>query len=161
MYGCRKIKFLEDERGSFNPAAQIDPNETLRIPNDLQHLQQTTTIFRNGRNNNNQHQIQQNNNIQFSPFMNGNGTHQTKSFVRHNTNNRNFHTNNLYNNNNPLFSNNIPPDSPVIHAQGRLSLKSPSVNAQMNSPFPGQGQNLFPLRSSKTPRPVVKRPPYQ
>lgn len=154
----RKIKFLEDERSSFN-LNQIDPNETLRIPNDLQHPQQTTRI-RNGRINNNQLQIQQNNNVQFSPFMNGNGTPQTRSFVRHNTNNRNFHTNNIYNNNNPIFANNIPPDSPVIHAQGRLSLKSPSVNAQINSPFLGQN-NLFPLRPSKTPRPVVKRPPYQ
>ena len=147
------MKILEDERSSFN-LNQIDPNETLRIPNDLHHP------IRNGRINNNQLQIQQTNNVQFSPFINANGTPQTRSFVRHNTNNRNFHNNNIYNNSNPIFTSNIPPDSPVIHTQGRLSLKSPSVNAQMNSPFRGQN-NLFPLRSSKTPRPVVKRPPYQ
>jgi hypothetical protein len=56
------------------------------------------------------------------------------------------------------FSMAPPPDSPVIHAQGRLSLKSPSINNfQMNSPFPsGQVQ----LNSIKKPRRVIKRPPY-
>lgn len=125
---------MEEERRSFNPAnpVQIDPNETLRIPIEFQ--QHPAPPFQSKTRSSNR------GNVQFSPFINRTPVNARESrghFVP-------------------------PPDSPLIHASGRLSLKSPSINNNnnnyqnsynyaLNSPYPGQ------LRS-KQPRPVIRRP---
>ena len=57
----------------------------------------------------------------------------------------------------------MPPDSPLIHINGRLSLKSPSINSKnyntriLNSPYP-ENQSTNMLNRSKAPRPVYRRP---
>ena len=134
----RRIKFLEEERRTFNPAnqVQIDPNETFRIPIEFQQphpppsFQSKTRTANRG-------------NVQYSPFINRTPIHSRESRA---------------------YVNSFvpPPDSPLIHASGRLSLKSPSINqnnnnyhnsynAALNSPYPGQ-------LKSKKPRPVIRRP---
>lgn len=141
----RRIKFLEDERGSgghgFNPAnsVQIDPNETLRIPIEFQHHQNQniqSTSKMNHQNNRftNTHIRREHDNVQYSPFINRP---------------------------NQMASSFIPPDSPLIHVNGRLSLKSPSINSRnyntsiLNSPYQQISHNQ---QRSKGPRPVYRRP---
>ena len=140
IYLLRRIKILEDERGSgghgFNPAnsVQIDPNETLRIPIEFQHHQNQNTQSTSKMNPNNRftnsHIRREYDNVQYSPFINRP---------------------------NQMASSFIPPDSPLIHVNGRLSLKSPSIKSRnyntsiLNSPYPQNQQR------SKGPRPVYRR----
>jgi len=136
---------LEDERSrNFNPAdqVQIDPNETFRITSEFQQ-QHPPPPFQSSKT-----RSASRGNVQYSPFINRTPVHarESRAYV------------------NSFIP---PPDSPLIHASGRLSLKSPSINnnnhiitnnnyqnsynAALNSPYPGQ------LRS-KQPRPVIRRP---
>lgn len=130
---------MEDERNrTFNPAnqVQIDPNETFRIPSEFQQ-QHPPPPFQSSKT-----RSASRGNVQYSPFINRTPVHARESRA---------------------YANSFipPPDSPLIHASGRLSLKSPSINsnnnyqngynAALNSPYPGQ------LRP-KQPRPVIRRP---
>ena len=131
---------MEEERCGFNPAnsVQIDPNETLRIPTEFQqyhhHKQQYQPLSRSSA-------LQRDpENIQHSPFIN------------------------RPNPNIGLTSYLIPPDSPLIHVNGRLSLKSPSINSKnyntttiQNSSYPQRQPSNMTNRSSKAPRPAYRR----
>ena len=135
---------MEGDRHSFNPAnpIQIDPNESLRIPSEFHQRQnhqppqipQQSSKLR-GLTNKRDHQ-----NVQYSPFINRTPAQ--------------YNRGGYITTNNPFMA---PPDSPLIHTTGRLSLKSPSLNTlhqmNMNSPYPAQVQ----VRSSKQPRPVMRR----
>lgn len=126
---------MEEGGRPFNPAnsIQIDPNESFRVPSEFHqnggggqyHHQQPQQIQHNT-----QMQPRRREQPGFSPFMGARSSSRGyNSFVP-------------------------PPDSPLIHVAGRLSLKSPSININttMNSPYPGQ----LSMRS-KQPRPVLKR----
>lgn len=145
---------MEDERSTraFNPANQvhIDPNETFRIPSEFQQPQQQQQQHPPPPFQSSKSRSGYRGSAQYSPFINRTPLHarESKPYVNY-------------------F--NPPPDSPLIHTSGRLSLKSPSIsnnnnsqiinsnnyqngyNAALNSPYPGQ------LRS-KQPRPVLRRP---
>lgn len=139
---------MEAERSTrtFNPAnqVQIDPNESFRIPSEFQQHQHPPPPFQSSKT-----RSTNRGNVQYSPFINRTPVHSRESRA---------------------YVNSFipPPDSPLIHASGRLSLKSPSIsnnnhmminnnnyqnsyNAALNSPYPGQ------LRS-KQPRPVIRKP---
>ena len=125
---------MEEERRPFNPAnsVQIDPNESYRIPIEFHHPHpQHRNLNPNPsnipqqptRNNNRNYTV----NVPYSPFMN----------------NRTPSNPNPYNRGQSTFI--PPPDSPLIHVPGRLSLKSPSISNNnnyngsynvMNSPYP-------------------------
>ncbi len=136
---------MEEGGRPFNPAnsIQIDPNDTLRIPSEFH--QQTSKIPQQPpRNNRNSY------NVPYSPFMNPTQPHRgyTSAF--------------------PQSSFVPPPDSPLIHVPGRLSLKSPSISntpninnngyssIYPNSPYPQQMIQMSNSRS-KVPRRVIKR----
>lgn len=125
----RRIKFLEEDRRPFNPAnaVQIDPNETLRIPNEFQYPHHQKPLRNH-----------YSSNVPYSPFINNHRGGVPQSYFV------------------------PPPDSPLIHAPGRLSLKSPSIsntnnnnhnNMILNSPFPLQ----ISSNRSKVPRRVIKK----
>lgn len=136
---------MEEKDCPFNPAnpIPIDPNESLRIPNEF-HRQQHETIVKIPQQpiRNNHHRSH---NVPFSPFMNPVQSH-TRGY-----------TGAI-----PYSSAMPPPDSPLIHVSGRLSLKSPSLTNTpnlnnttfLNSPYPQQ----MSINRSKVPRRVIKRP---
>lgn len=113
-------------------ATRIDPNETFKIPSEFQRMRPANT------------NLNTNNAIPFSPNpftpQNQRGIVYSNNPVMSSTNNSKTYNNNNNNNANYIHSNQnqnyIPPDSPVIHAQGRLSLKSPSVTSQINFTLP-------------------------
>lgn len=117
----------EERRSGFNPANSMQIDPNETLRIPSEFQQHQHHPKQNG------HLHRSRENVQYSPFINC--PNPTIGFTN---------------------SSLIPPDSPLIHVNGRLSLKSPSINSKnynttiLNSPYPNRSSN-------KVPRPVYRR----